>query len=75
MAFPEGSTALFFGVSLDMMVGMALGMIATPLMMKGIKIIKHRRKMNRLFNDIAQTRRNDGIDDLFSNSGTEGKVL
>jgi hypothetical protein len=75
MAFPEGSTALFFGVSLDMMVGMALGMIATPLMMKGIKIIKHRRKMNRLFNDIAQTRRNDGIDDLFSNSGTDGKVL
>jgi hypothetical protein len=59
MASAEASTALFFGMSLDMIIGMALGMIASPLMMKGIKIIKHRRKMNRLFNEIAQTRRSE----------------
>jgi hypothetical protein len=65
----EVSTTLLFGMSLDMMIGMALGMIASPLMMKGIKILIHKRKMNRLFNEIAQTRRNEGTDDLLYNSG------
>jgi hypothetical protein len=69
MASPEASTVLFFGMSLDMIIGMALGMIASPLMMKGIKILKHRRKMNRLFNEIAQTRRNEGTDNLLYSSG------
>ena len=68
MTSPEAPTALFFGMSLDMMIGMALGMIASPLMMKGIKILKHKRKMNRLFNEIAQTRRNEGTDDLLYSS-------
>jgi hypothetical protein len=76
MASPEASTAVvFFGMSLDMMIGMALGMIASPLMMKGIKIIRHRRKMNRLFNEIAQARQNDGIDNLLSSSDNDRKVL
>jgi hypothetical protein len=75
MASPEASTALFFGMSLDMMIGMALGMITSPLMMKGIKIIKHRRKMNRLFNEIAKTRQNEGTDDLLYSSGNDRKVL
>jgi Tfp pilus assembly protein FimT len=65
MTSPEASSVLFFGMSLDMMIGMALGMIASPLMMKGIKIIKHKRKMNRLFNEIAQARRNEVTDGLF----------
>jgi hypothetical protein len=70
MTSPEASsTTLFFGMSLDMMFGMALGMIASPLMMKGIKILRHKRKMNRLFNEIAQTRRNEGTDDLLYDSG------
>jgi hypothetical protein len=70
MISPEASTAsLFSGMSLDMMIGMALGMIASPLMMKGIKILKHKRKMNRLFNEIAQTRQNEATDDLLYNSG------
>jgi hypothetical protein len=68
MSSPEASTALFFGMSLDMMIGMALGMIASPLMMKGIKILKHKRKMNRLFKEIAQTRLNEGTDDLLYSS-------
>lgn len=65
MTSPEASSVLFFGMSLDMMIGMALGMIASPLMMKGIKIIKHKRKMNRLFDEIAQARRNEVTDGLF----------
>lgn len=69
MISPEASSTFLFGISFDMMIGMALGMIASPLMMKGIKILKHKRKMNRLFNEIAQTRRNEGADDLLYNSG------
>jgi Tfp pilus assembly protein FimT len=65
MTSPEASSVLFFGMSLDMMIGMVLGMIASPLMMKGIKIIKHKRKMNRLFNEIAQARRNEVTDGVF----------
>ena len=77
MASPEASTAVvFFGMSLDMMIGMALGMIASPLMMKGIKIIRHRRKMNRLFNEIARARQSHGIDNnLLSSSDNDRKVL
>jgi hypothetical protein len=75
MTSPEASTTLFFGMSLDMMVGMALGMIASPLMMRGIKILKHKRKMTRLFNEIAQIRRNGGIDDLLYNSGNDESSL
>jgi hypothetical protein len=75
MASAEASTALFFGMSLDMIIGMALGMIASPLMMKGIKIIKHRRKMNRLFNEIAQTRRSEGIDNFVSGASNDRNVL
>jgi hypothetical protein len=74
MASAEASTVLFFGMSLDMIIGMALGMIASPLMMKGIKIIKHRRKMNRLFNEIAQSRRNEGTDNLLCSSGNESPL-
>jgi hypothetical protein len=44
-------------------------------MMKGIKIIKHRRKMNRLFNEIAQTRRSEGIDNFVSGASTDRNVL
>ncbi len=76
MSSPEASaTTIFFGMSFDMMIGMALGMIASPLMMKGIKILRHKRKMNRLFNEIAQTRRNEGTDDLLHRSGNDNKKL
>ena len=68
MTTTEASATLFFGMSYDMMIGMALGMIASPLMMKGIRILKHKRKMDRLFNEIAQTRRNEGVDKLLYRS-------
>jgi hypothetical protein len=73
MSSPEASATLFFGMSFDMVIGMAIGMLASPLMMKGIKILKHKRKMNRLFNEIAQTRRNEGTDDLLQSLGSDDK--
>jgi len=74
MSSPEASATLFFfGISFDMIIGMALGMIASPLMMKGINILKQKRKMHRLFNDIAQARRNEGTDDLQLSLGSYDK--
>jgi hypothetical protein len=70
----EPSAAIFFGMSLDMIIGMVLGMIASPLLMKAVKVIKHKRKMNRLFREIAQTRQNQGIDGLVSDARND-KIL
>lgn len=63
MNVPDASATFALGMSLDMMIGMILGMVASPLMMKGIKIIRHRRKLNRLFHDIAKVRQNKGGED------------
>ncbi len=50
---------LFYGfISLDMMMGMALGMVASPLMMRAVKAIRNRRKINRLLKEIADSRKN-----------------
>jgi ribosomal protein S17 len=43
---------------LDMTMGMMLGMVASPLMMKGIKVIRQRRKVNRILSEISHERRN-----------------
>lgn len=56
------------GMLLDMTIGMALGMAASPLMMKGIKALRHRRKIDRLFQDIAETRKTADFDSMTSNS-------
>jgi hypothetical protein len=45
------------GMLLDMTIGMILGMAASLLMMKGIKAIRQRRKINRLFREIADARK------------------
>jgi len=39
---------------LDMIIGMILGMIASPLMMKGIKILKQRRRVDRILREISE---------------------
>jgi hypothetical protein len=69
MNIPDASATFALGMSLDMMIGMILGMVASPLMMKGIKIIRHRRKLNRLFHEIAQVRQNNGEDDPVPSTG------
>ena len=48
-------------VSFDMTVGMIIGMAASPLMMKGIKAIRQRRRLDRMLQEIARARRNNGI--------------
>lgn len=76
MSGADASPALVLGMSLDMIIGMALGMAASPLMMKGINIIRHRRKLNKLFSEIAQVRQNKGEEeDLVSNNGQGRNIL
>jgi hypothetical protein len=42
---------------LDMTIGMMLGMVASPIMMKGIKVIRQRRKVDRILREISQEQR------------------
>jgi hypothetical protein len=59
------STSRFTGVNqammidalLDMTFGMMLGMIASPIMMKGIKVIRQKRKIDRILREISQKQR------------------
>ncbi|AFU59146.1 MAG: hypothetical protein QXX64_03620 [Nitrososphaera sp.] len=43
-------------ISFDMIVGMLLGMATSPLMMKGIKAIRQKRKLDRMLHEIAEIR-------------------
>lgn len=43
---------------IDMVIGMILGMAASPLMMKAIKVIKQRRKISRMIREISELQRN-----------------
>jgi hypothetical protein len=43
---------------LDMTIGMILGMAASPLMMKGLKVFKERRKVDRILREISRLQRN-----------------
>jgi hypothetical protein len=56
------------GMLLDMTIGMILGMVASPLMMKGIKAIRQRRKINRLFREIANARENAKLSSVADNN-------
>lgn len=50
----------------DMILGMMVGMAASPLMMRGIKILRQKRKINKLLNEIAAARKNaDAKEDIF----------
>jgi hypothetical protein len=43
-------------ISFDMTVGMILGMAASPVMMKGVKVIRQKRKLDRMLHEIAEIR-------------------
>jgi hypothetical protein len=43
-------------VSLDMIIGMILGMASSPLMMKGITLLRRRRKLDKILHEIAEMR-------------------
>jgi hypothetical protein len=75
MSGADASATFLLGMSLDMIIGMALGMVASPLMMKGIKIIRHRRKLNRLFSEMARVRQHKGDEeDPVPNKG-QGRIF
>lgn len=75
MSGTDTTAILVLGISLDMIIGMGVGMVASPLMMKGIKIIRHRRKLNKLFSEIAQLRQNNVDEDLVSTKGQGRNIL
>ena len=49
-------------IPFDMAVGMILGMAASPLMMKGIKRIRQKRKLDRMLHEIAEIRNNGNLE-------------
>jgi hypothetical protein len=55
-------------ISIDMTVGMIIGMIASPLLMKAAKNLYQRRKINRLLNEIAQNRGTEEQNHFFNPS-------
>ena len=42
----------------DMIIGMVLGMVASPLMMKAIRSIKQRRRVSRMLHEISDLQKN-----------------
>jgi heme exporter protein D len=42
----------------DMIIGMILGMVASPLMMKVIKSVKQRRQVSRMLHEISELQKN-----------------
>jgi len=76
MSGADTSVTLVLGMSHEMRIGMTLGMVASPLMMKGIKIIRHRRKLNKLFREMAQVRQDKVMEeDRVSNTGQGRNIL
>jgi heme exporter protein D len=42
---------------IDMILGMGLGMVVSPLMMKAIKSIRQKRRVNRILHEISEFQR------------------
>lgn len=53
---------MIFDMLLDMTIGMILGMAASPLMMKGIKIIRQKRRVSKLLNEISELKKSGELD-------------
>jgi hypothetical protein len=43
---------------IDMIIGMILGMAASPVMMKIIKVIRQRRRVSKLLHEISELQKN-----------------
>lgn len=56
----------------DMLLGMILGMIASPIMMKAIKSLLQRRKINRLLREAADEQERKDVD---SNDEQKYRIL
>ena len=55
---------MIFDMLLDMTIGMILGMVACPLMMKGIKTIRQKRRISKMLNEISELRKNGELDNV-----------
>lgn len=55
---------MMFDMLLDMTIGMILGMAASPLMMKGVKIVRHKRKISKILNEISDLKKNGELDNI-----------
>ena len=55
---------MMFDMLLDMTIGMILGMAASPLMMKGVKIVRQKRKISKILNEISDLKKNGELDDI-----------
>ena len=53
---------MMFDMLLDMTIGMILGMSASPLMMKGIKIIRQKRRVSKMLNEISELKKSGELD-------------
>jgi hypothetical protein len=47
---------------LDMTIGMILGMAASPPMMKGIKVIRQRRRVSKILHEISELQKSGLLD-------------
>ena len=55
---------MMFDMLLDMAIGMILGMAASPLMMKGIKTIRQKRRISKMLNEISELKKNGELDNI-----------
>jgi hypothetical protein len=53
---------MMFDMLLDMTIGMILGMAASPVMMKGIKVIRQRRRVSKILHEISELQKNGELD-------------
>ena len=53
---------MMFDMLLDMTMGMILGMAASPFMMKGIKVIRQRRRVSKILREISELQKNGELD-------------
>jgi hypothetical protein len=57
---------------MDMLLGMILGMVASPIMMKAIKSIWQKRKVNKILREAANQQENKDTD---SNDDQRYRIL
>ncbi len=55
---------MMFDMLLDMTIGMILGMAASPIMIKGIKIIRQKRRISKMLNEISKLRKSGELDNI-----------
>ena len=55
---------MMFDMLLDMTIGMILGMAASPLMMKGIKTVRQKRRISKMLNEISELKKKGELDSI-----------